>query len=147
MATIYSIGFGEDISDKNTTGYKILESISSEKKVYTANDSVTLTQIFTNLAGGMTEKPSSTEEGKIVVKPEKALYFNTADGKEEYITVKYKGKTLIECKSQEELDSNKYLTYSEGILTFNVNEWNSVEENTKILTGGEDLVLNYYVAR
>ena len=146
-ATIYSIGFGEDISDKNSTGYKILESISSEKKVYTANDSVTLTQIFTNLAGGMTEKPSSTEEGKIVVKPEKALYFNTADGKEEYITVKYKGVTLIECKSQEELDSNKYLTYSEGILTFNVNEWNSVEENTKILTGGEDLVLNYYVAR
>ena len=146
-ATIYSIGFGEDISDKNSTGYKILESISSEKKVYTANDSVTLTQIFTNLAGGMTEKPSSTEEGKIVVKPEKVLYFNTADGKEEYITVKYKGVTLIECKSQEELDSNQYLTYSEGILTFNVNEWNSVEENTKILTGGEDLVLNYYVAR
>ena len=146
-ATIYSIGFGEDISDENSTGYKILESISSEKKVYTANDSVTLTQIFTNLAGGMTEKPGSTEEGKIVVKPEKALYFNTADGKEEYITVKYKGVTLIECKSQEELDSNKYLTYSEGILTFNVNEWNSVEENTKILTGGEDLVLNYYVAR
>lgn len=95
----------------------------------------------------MTEKPSSTEEGKIVVKPEKVLYFNTADGKEEYITVKYKGVTLIECKSQEELDSNQYLTYSEGILTFNVNEWNSVEENTKILTGGEDLVLNYYVAR
>ena len=146
-ATIYSIGFGEDISDKNSTGYKILESISSEKKVYTANDSVTLTQIFTNLAGGMTEKPSSTEEGKIVVKPEKVLYFNTADGKEEYITVKYKGVTLIKCKSQEELDSNQYLTYSEGILTFNVNEWNSVEENTKILTGGEDLVLNYYVAR
>ena len=146
-ATIYSIGFGEDISNTDSTGYQILESISSEKKVYTANDSVTLTQIFTNLAGGMTEKPGLTEEGKIVVKPEKALYFNTADGKEEYITVKYKGVTLIECKSQEELDSNKYLTYSEGILTFNVNEWNSVEENTKILTGGEDLVLNYYVAR
>ena len=146
-ATIYSIGFGEDISDKNSTGYKILESISSEKKVYTANDSVTLTEIFKNLAGGMNDKTSATEDGKIIVTPERTLYFNTADGKKEYITVQYNGTTLMECKSQEELNTNEYLTYSEGKLSFDVNKWNSVESNTKIITGGENLVLKYYIER
>ena len=144
---IYSIGFGEDVSDKNSTGYQVLQGISSENKVYTANDSIKLTEIFKNLAGGMTDKPNSTKGGKIVVTPTNELYFNTADGKQEYITLKYNGETLIECKSQEELNNNAYLTYVDGKLTFDINAWNSVDSNKKITTGGENLVLSYYIVR
>ena len=144
---IYSIGFGEDVSDQNSTGYQVLQGISSENKVYTANDSIKLTEIFKNLAGGMTDKPNSTKGGKIVVTPTNELYFNTADGKQEYITLKYNGETLIECKSQKELNNNAYLTYVDGKLTFDINAWNSVDSNKKITTGGENLVLSYYIVR
>ena len=144
---IYSIGFGEDVSDPNSTGYQVLQGISSENKVYTANDSIKLTEIFKNLAGGMTDKPNSTKGGKIIVTPTNELYFNTADGKQEYITLKYNGETLIECKSQEELNNNAYLTYVDGKLTFDINAWNSVDSNKKITTGGENLVLSYYIVR
>ena len=144
---IYSIGFGEDVSNVDSTGYKVLKNISSESKVYTANDSVTLTEIFKNLAGGMNDKTSATEDGKIIVTPERTLYFNTADGKKEYITVKYNGETLIECKSQEDLNNNEYLIYTDGKLIFDINAWNSVENNIKITTGGENLVLSYYIVR
>ena len=144
---IYSIGFGEDVSDPNSTGYQVLQGISSENKVYTANDSIKLTEIFKNLAGGMTDKPNSTKGGKIIVTPTNELYFNTADGKQEYITLKYNGETLIECKSQEELNNNAYLTYVDGKLTFDINAWNSVDSNKKITTGGEKLVLSYYIVR
>ena len=144
---IYSIGFGEDVSDPNSTGYQVLQGISSENKVYTANDSIKLTEIFKNLAGCMTDKPNSTKGGKIIVTPTNELYFNTADGKQEYITLKYNGETLIECKSQEELNNNAYLTYVDGKLTFDINAWNSVDSNKKITTGGEKLVLSYYIVR
>ena len=147
-ATIYSIGFGEDVADSESTGYKVLYGISSTpKKVYTASDSVALTNIFKNLAGGMTDKPNETTDGKIVVTPARTLYFNTENGKKEYIIVQYKGTTILECKSQTELDNSAYLSYADGKLTFDINAWNSVKGNTQITTGGEDLVLNYYIVR
>ena len=147
-ATIYSIGFGEDVADSESTGYKVLYGISSTpKKVYTASDSVALTNIFKNLAGGMTDKPNETTDGKIVETPARTLHFNTEDGKKEYITVQYKGTTILECKSQTELNSSAYLSYADGKLTFDINAWNSVKGNTQITTGGEDLVLSYYIVR
>lgn len=144
-ATINSIGFGSDAIDPNSDAYEVLQNISSNNKVYTAEDAESLAEIFTNLEGELQlEKPVKTDSGKISITLEKNLVVDANNP----ITVEYKGKQLFSCTSMDSL-SNYNLAYNSvtKTLTFDVNAYNANPNNTTKITENNKLIIRYFIER
>ena len=145
-ATIYSIGFGNDASNPESTAYTVLKNMSSNNTIYTANDSVGLAEIFTNIGAQLQpENPATTDKGIITVNLTNSLVVDASNP----IVVEYNGTTLFSCTGTAEDSLSKYnLTYNSATktLTFDINAYNANENNTTKITNN-NLVIKYIIAR
>ena len=140
-ATIYSIGFGSDAINPNSNAYMILEYMSSDGKVRTAEDAESLADIFSNLQEEMNpQKPVKTTSGKITIQLEKNLVISS----ENKLVVEYNGKELFSCSN---LPDN-YVTYDANTrqLTFDINSYNADENNTTKITNNS-MIIRYFIER
>ncbi len=142
--TIYTVGFGPDATTESAnvdTGYYILKNMASEGKFSTALTGVELATVFTNIASEINKGAEKTSvQGVVTVPTTKEIIAN-----EEYpIIVEYKEIELFRCNSKDVLN-NYFISYSANELVWDINAWNSVAGNTKIITNEIEIV--YYIPR
>ena len=145
-AYIYAIGFGEEATDPEGDGYKILQVISSDGTVLTANDYTELAQIFTNIEAELEDKIEGTEIGKLkftvgntlIIDDDNPLRGLLDNGEEE---------PLFTCTSIDELAAY-CITYDEDEreLSWDLNAYNTGTNHTPHITS-DNAILSYYIAR
>ena len=143
-AIMYTIGFGSEAAKESTdeqSAYYILKNMASEGKFSTALTGVELAAVFTNVADEIINRPDTTStKGIMTIPTSKNIVVNS-----EYpIIVKYKDIELFRCTSIDDLN-NYYMSYINNQIVWNINRWNSVARNTKIITNQIEFI--YYIPR
>lgn len=142
--TIYTVGFGPDATTVSTnvdTGYYILKNMASDGKFYTALTGIELANVFTNIASEINKSTEKTSNlGVVTIPTTKEFIVN----REYPIIVKYKDVELFRCTSKDEL-KNYYISYSAKELVWDINAWNTVATNRKVITNEIEIV--YYIPR
>ena len=139
-ATIYSIGFGKDATNEVSDAYKILKGMSSDNKIYTANDATELSKVFTNLQEAIKPNENTTSKGKNTITLSKELVVDANSP----IIVKIGEQEVFKCTDKAKL-SEYCLSYANKTLTWDINAWNSKTDVTKVTSG--EVMLSYYVER
>ena len=141
-ATTYSIGFGEDATDPTGKGYPVLQSISSDNTVLTANDYSELSQIFTNIQAQLKDKTEGTHVGTLTFTASNTLVVDSSNP----IKAKVGETEIFTCTDITKLEDYS-ITYDPEtkVLTWDLNEWNSDPNHIHVTS--DNAVLSYYVER
>ena len=147
---IYTIGFGNEAADSSTasdagndtpdfpgSAYYILNNMASPNKFYTAVTGAELVEAFNKIKDQEIKTDVTTNNGVVEIDL-KGNELKTP------VSVIYRGKKIIDCKNVKDLAIYK-MEYKDGKLTWNVNDWNSENANTKVTTS--DIVINYYASK
>ncbi len=140
-ADIYSIGFGNDIT-AGSTAEKVLKGISTSGNILKSTDAAGLSENFSNIAEQFINKEVTSSSGKMILTLGNTLLLDDKNT----IIVEYKGTKLFECTKTEEM-SKYFLEYNSDnkTLTWDINAWNNVEGNIKVVT--DDINIVYYVEK
>ena len=146
-ATIYAIGFGEEATDPDGNGYKILEVISSDGTVLTANDYTELAAAFTNIQEQIQDKSDQTDHGTLSFTASNTLVIDSDNPLRAILKDDDENETvLFVCTSIDDLD-DYCITYNSSTrtLSWDLNEWNTGSVHTHVTS--DNAFLSYYVAR